>query len=443
MSNNRELVPIEQSMEILNRRAGSYNVVTISRIKGSLNQEAVRQALDLLQLRHPRLNSHIVGELDSLRFETEGTEKIPLRLASKFHKEQWQEVIIEEMNEKIDSSKVLLRSVLITIENEKDTNYLLTTVHHAITDGLSGIQLHSEILTYCQKIASGDQITEVKTLPALPSPDDLLPESMKGFRGKIKGLLFLLRLKFQQLKNRPETLGFQKCVPTELRRCGMIYRQLDEEFTQQIVNCCRQEKTTMQGALCAAMMFAAAKKITAFQKRDVRVSCRSYVDLRKLLKPVVSNENISILASSLTSFHALRPNTSFWELARDVRQQLEDGLKRNDIFSVVVMSRKIIESLLSRPNQVPVTVAVTNVGQVNIPTVYGTFKLEEISYVPAQAAFGGVFAAAVTTFEGKMQLNFMFSEPSISRDTMETLVNSVISCLVEVCKEKVSIALMG
>ncbi|GAB4208568.1 MAG: hypothetical protein Fur006_67550 [Coleofasciculaceae cyanobacterium] len=142
MINNRKLVALEQAMEILNRRAGSYNVVTASRIKGPLSEELVRQALDLVQRRHPRLNSRIVGTLDNLRFETQGTRKIPLRVVNKFHNEQLQDVVVEEMNEKIDSGKVLVRAVLVHIESEDNTSYLLTTIHHAITDALSGIRLH-------------------------------------------------------------------------------------------------------------------------------------------------------------------------------------------------------------------------------------------------------------------------------------------------------------
>ncbi|HEY9674826.1 MAG TPA: condensation domain-containing protein [Waterburya sp.] len=448
--NNRKLVPLEQAMEILNRRAGSYNVVTISRIKGPLREEMVRQALDLVQCRHPRLNSRIVGSLDNLRFESEGTQKIPLRVANKFYNEQWQDVVVEEMNEKIDSSKVLVRAVLIHIESEDNTNYLLTIVHHAITDALSGIRLHSELLTYCNSLASGEQITRVSSLPVLPSVEELLPESRQGFRGTIKSALFLLRLTLQHLWNQPKTLGVEKDVPIELRRCDMVHRQLDEELTQKFVELCRREKTTIQGALSAAMLLAAAKKITASEKAEVCVSCESYVDLRRRLKPIVSDENLSVLVSSVTSFHTLRTQTSmtsfhtlqsctsFWALARDVKQKLEAGLKRGNIFSVVLMSRKILESALSQPSQVPLTVALTNVGRVNIPKNYGSFQLEEISYYPAQAAFGGVFTAAVATFEGKMTLNFIFSEPSISRETMETLVNSVLSCIVDVCNSSTS-----
>jgi NRPS condensation-like uncharacterized protein len=445
MTNNRKLVPLEQAMEILNRRAGSYNVVTASCIKGPLREELVRQALDLVQRRHPRLNSRIVGALDNLRFETEGTQKIPLRVVNKFYNEQWQDVVVEEMNEKIESSKVLIRAVLVHIHSESNTSYLLTTIHHAITDALSGIRLHSELLTSCNSLASGEQITHVSSLPVLPSIEELLPESMKGFRGAMKSALFLLRLTLQHLWNQPKTLDVEKDVPLEFRRCGMVHRQLDKNLTQHFVELCRHEKTTIQGALSAAMMLVAAKEIVTKNKTNVCVSCETYIDLRRRIKPVISDENLSLMASSVTSFHTIRTKTSmtsfhtlqsrtsFWALARDVKQKLEAELKRGTIFSVVLMSRKIIESALSQPNKVPLTVALTNVGQVNIPKNYGLFQLEEISYYPAQAAFGGVFTAAVATFEGKMTLNFMFSEPSISRETMETLVNSVVSSIIDVC----------
>ncbi|HEY9668104.1 MAG TPA: condensation domain-containing protein [Coleofasciculaceae cyanobacterium] len=445
MIKNRKLVPIEQAMELLNRRAATYNVVTISRIKGPLNEALIRQALDLAQSRHPRLNSRIVGSLKNLRFETEGKTKIPLRVVKNYRNEQWHDVVLEEMNEKIDSSNVLLRAVLVQIESEINTSYLITTIHHAITDALSGIRLHSELLTYCQRLAAGERITHVSSLPVLPSVEELLPESMQGLRGDVNGAFWLLRLTLKQLWHRPKMLNFENYAPTELRRCGIVHRQIDEKITQQFIELCRQEKTTIQGALCAAMLLVAAKKITVRETTEVCVSCESYVDLRRRLKPVVSDEHMNLLASSVTSYHTLRTHTSvsafhtlkthtsLWQLARDVSRQVKAGVENGNIFRSVLIAKKIVESFVSRPNEVPVTVALTNVGRVNIPTVYGPFHLEEISYAPTQAAFPGVITAAVATFEGKMLLNFVFSEPSISPETMETLVDSVVSHIVDVC----------
>ncbi len=436
MTDNRKLAPNEQSMEILNRCAGSYNVVTISRIKGNLSKEIVRQALDLIQSRHPRLNSRIVGTLDNLHFES-GADKIPLRVAYQKDNEQWLEVVLEELNKPIQSDKGLARTVLISLRGE-NISYLLTILHHAISDGLSTVQLHSEILTFCGKIAAGKIEDDISSLLPLPDIQELMPKSMQGKVGAIKGILSLLRLKLKLLWYRPETMSFQKSVPIELRRCGMVYRKLNKQIITQLVELCRKEKTTVQGALCAALLFAAARIIRDDNKENLRLSCSSSIDLRKRLKPEVNRENLGILASAITSFHNLNINTSFWDLARDVRQQLEVGLKSEDIFSIVLASRKIYESLLSRPNEAPVTIAVTNVGQINIPNDYGLFQLEEISFVPAQAVFESVLSAAVTTFQGTMLLNFMFSEPSISLQRIETLANDVIYYLVNACdKEKI------
>jgi NRPS condensation-like uncharacterized protein len=442
--NNRRLSSQEQGFELLNRYSGTWVVVLVSRIKGPLSEDIVRQALDIVQRRHPRLHSRIVGSKGNLCFESEGTQKIPLRLVDK--EVPWQEVVLEELNTKIESSQGLMRAVLVR-SDKHNVGHLITTVHHVIIDGLSGIRLHQEILTYMQKIASGEQISQVPGLSALPPVDALLPDSMKkGFKGAIKGLLFFWRLLFKTVWYRPKTLDLEACVPLELRRCGMVHLELEVALTQQLVKTCRQKKTTVQAALCAAMLFVAAKKI---RPTAVRVSCNSVVDLRKRLyfsphlgplsngeRAGVSDENLGVLASGLMTFHILRTNTSFWALARDVKQQLKMGLERDDIFITTLMFRRIAKLLLARPDKGSGLVTVTNVGKVNIPKSYGAYELESISFAPSMAAFGGSFMAAVTTFDEKMLINWTFSEPALSRETMEVMANEVVGCLAEVCQRE-------
>jgi NRPS condensation-like uncharacterized protein len=430
---NRKLGRVEQAMEILNRCAKTWNIVTISRIKGPLSEEIVRQALDLIQSRHPRLNSRIVSSFNSLRFETEGTAKITLRVVNKLDNWQWQEVVHEELNEEIDSSKNLLRAVLVHTLSEEHVSYLITTVHHGVSDALSCVRLHSEILEYCHKIVSGEVMNPVASLGALPPIEELLPKWTKGFSGRISGVLLFLRLGFQKIWNRPETLGFEKYAPIAKRTCGMVHRQLDPELTQHLVNRCRQENTTVQSALCAALLFTVARKIAKGKRKDVRVSCLSYFDLRKRLEPAITDEHMGVLASSILGFHTIYTNICFWELARDVKQHLEAVTKHNDIFKMILMSKDFIKFFLAVPKEVSATVSVSNIGKVNIPKVYGSFELEEISYAGSNSLYAGLFATNASTFQGKMLLNFVFSQPSISQNTMETLVNNVVSCMIEAC----------
>ncbi len=432
MIDNRKLCGAEQVMEILNRLTSSSNIVVIGRILGPLSAEIVEKALALVQTHHSRLNSRIVGDIDNLRFET-GAKNIPLRVVDQQQEEQWQETVLEELNTKIESSEVLLRAVLVQghKQSENTTSHLIITINHAISDGLSSIELYSEILTYCSKIASDEPVEPAPSLPSLPSIDELFPPSAKGVRGNINSVLFLLRLLFKRIWHRPKGLSFEKAVPVELRRTGNVYRQLDAEATEELILRCRQEKTTVNAALSAALIFAAARKIGAGQKKSM--SCLSSADLRRHLKPAIGNEKLGQLGSAITSFHTFSANTSFWELAREVREQQESALKRNESFYQALMFRTIVDSALTSLDIPPYTaVNITNVGRVNIPKVYGQFELSEISFSVAQATFGGIFIGAVTTFEGKMFLHFPFSEPITSQETIETLADSVLSCLVDV-----------
>ncbi|HEY9847172.1 MAG TPA: hypothetical protein V6D03_13370, partial [Candidatus Caenarcaniphilales bacterium] len=118
MRDSRKLAPVEQGMEILNRRTGSSNVVTISRVRGPLTEDLVRQALDLVQCRHPRLSSRIVGALDNLHFEAIGKLEVPLRVVNQIYNEQWQSVVRQELNQKIESSEGLLRAVFLRSQTE-------------------------------------------------------------------------------------------------------------------------------------------------------------------------------------------------------------------------------------------------------------------------------------------------------------------------------------
>ncbi|MEM6755370.1 MAG: alcohol acetyltransferase, partial [Cyanobacteria bacterium P01_C01_bin.38] len=411
MLKNRQLAAHEQAMEILNNLAASFHIVTISRIKGIISKELLRQALDNSQSRHPLLNARIVVKSNSFWLEDKA-DKIPLSVVKKQQLQQWKEVVIEELNQKINSDQNLLRVTLINFEESENICYLITTIHHAIADASSCIELHSEILTNCQNISEVKLETNVEQLTQLPSIYKLIPKSISGFTGNIGNIYYLLRLKFQLLRYKPATLNFEKSVPSESRSCGIVYKKLDSELTARLVNVCREQKTTLQAALGAAMLFAVAKKTNDYQRKNNYFSFRSSVNLRTRLQPQLDNENLGAIASAVLSFHNFQMNDSFWDLARDIKVKLEENLAKGEAFRQILMFKSIMTFFLKNPYQSAVSAALTNIGRVNIPYSYGKFELEEISFVPAQSAFGGVFAAAVSTFRGKMLLNFMFSQPS-------------------------------
>ena len=431
MDYNRTLVDSEQAMEILNHQKGTFNVVTISKILGEINPDILREGLNLIQCVNPRLNSKIVSSGDNFNFTSEGVDKIPLRVVIQNHSEGWQDVVREELNQSIDSSKCLLRCVLINHAIESNKSYLITTVHHAITDATSSINLQSQILKFYQSLISGSPM-DFETINVLPPIDEVLPSWMLGNKGVIQGKKFLLKTKWQMFWHKPERLESEKTVPIQLRNCGMTSRYLEKDLTQKLIKICHQENTTIQGALCAAMLMTVGDKIRKGELRNINLSCRSFVDLRRRIKPVIGPKNMSCLASWVTSLHTIKSQTSFWDLARDVTHQVESKIKNRDIFKPLKVFRKTVEYYLNQPDESPMTVSVTNIGRVDIPNIYGDLEIEEISFVPSNVIFGKIFTVAVTTFQDQMIFNFIVSQPSISQETMNHLANGVMDCLREI-----------
>ena len=432
MLENRELAAHEQAMEVLNNLAASFHIVTISRIKGAMSEDLLRQAIDMIQSRHPLLNARIIAKSNSFWFES-GAEKIPLSVVNKQQLQQWKEVVIEELNKKIYSDKNLLRVLLIKFDREANICYLITTIHHAIADASSCIQLHSEILTNCQNIIGKTQ-TNINQLPQLPVIYKLIPKSIQAFTGKISNIFYLVRFKLQLSRYKPITVDFEKSVPLESRSCGMVHRKLESKLVKRLVEVCRQQKTTVQAALGAAMLFAVAEK-TNNQTKNNYFSFRSSVNLRQRLQPQISSDNLGAIASAVLSFHNFQVNDNFWDLARDIKLKLEKGLANGEAFRQIFTFKSIMKFFLKNPYQSAVSAALTNIGRIKVPHNYGQFELEEISFVPAQAAFGGVFAAAVSTFREQMLLNFMYSQPSLSNETIENLADDTISIISDVCNQ--------
>ena len=432
MAINRKLGQLEETMEILNQRAKTWNVVTISRIRGNIQETVLRQSLNIIQYRHPALNSHIINSRNSYYYQSKGTGKLPLQVVNIRESQEWEAIVNAEMNQVIDSSKYLLRVVLVKILNQQNINYLITTTHHAITDGLSSVQLHSEILTYCQKITEGKSLPIVTTLEPLPPIEKLLPTWTNSFKSKLGRVALLLNIALQKYWNQPKALRVEKYVPISQRRCEIIHRQLSEESTRQFIQQCRQENTTVQSALCAALMLTVSKQLAKNHEDNIPVSCLSYLDLRRRLQPEISTENMTVLAASLMKFYRITNNTSFWELARKVKHNLNEKIHQGEIFQMIYLAKYLINFSLLFPNQVSPTVSVSNLGKVNIPHNYGELELEEISFVGSHALYAGMFIVHAATFQEKMTLNFVFSQPSLNQQTMERLVDHCIDSIMKV-----------
>ncbi len=417
MTNDRPLFSIEKGWEVVQRKANSLHVLVVGKIKGFLDPEVLRRSLLLVQLRHPLLNSHIVGPLDNLMFKTEGTEKIPLEVILNPEPEYWQTIFVNELNTKFENQKVLLRATLIKPSKESTTNYLITRIHHSVIDAISAVHLYSEILSFCQKILSESQIPEFDKLASPPCMEEIIADYTIENNAELS------------TSNKPiDTLPFEKYVPHQERTCGFIQKQLNPSLTEQLIQRCKQEKVTVQGAICSAMMLALAKHLQP-EDKDFYFSCSSAVDMRIKVNPTIGDKQMTFFVSSLTCFHTVNQKMSFWDLAKQATEQIKAKLKTPEIYNQIFSFCEGLNIILENPEKTICSVLVSNIGKVKIPSDYGQFELEEISFGASITIFGSVFDVSVSTFQDKITFNFIYTKPLVSQTVMEKLIKDSLEYL--------------
>ena len=429
---SRKLNVNEEPMEILNLSGGAFNIVTLSKIKGRLDEKIVRQVLDFLQEELCFLNCRIQQIYNRLYFTTSGVEKNCLRVIEHDAKTTYLDTVKEELNQPLSSHKNLIRCLIIYEKKEPNHCYLITTIHHAICDAISCVHLHSEILDCCRKIQQNEPLNHIQT-KVLGSLAEFMPQYVLGISANIKALLFIAKTSAQLWLYPPEKIKQEQYLPLKQRQCGTTQRKLDAIITKKLIEVSRQEQTTIHSVICAAMLISVIKQIKKTQNpnKKINVSCRTYVDLRRRIEPSIPFNQLGFLASSITSFHSLNSCPSFWDLAREVSKKNKYELQQKSYFPAFILFRKsLVEYYLKKPDNYPLTIDVSNIGDLKIKKDYGDFQLEEISFIPSNPIFGGILTAAVSTFDDKIILNFVASIPFISQATIEIIANDVIHYLI-------------
>jgi NRPS condensation-like uncharacterized protein len=438
VSKLRKLNFNEEALEILNLHGGACNVVTISKVEGKLDEKIVRQALDFIQEELVFLKCRIEQVSDQLYFTTAGTEKICLQVINHRENNNYLDTVKEELNKPISSNKALMRCLVVYEEKALNYCYLITTIHHAICDAISCVNLHSQILNSCQKINEKEPLNNNYT-KILGSWAEFMPQYVSGISGKINTLLFIAKTSVKVWFYQPKKLKQDQYLPLKQRECGTTQRKLDSIVTKKLVVASRQELITVQPVICAAMLIAVANQIKKEQKlhTTINVSCRSYVDLRRRIHPSIPSNQLGCLASSLTCFHSLSSSILFWDLARECSQKIKRELQEESYFPAFTLFRKrIVEHYLKKPDDYPLTLDVSNIGDLKIKKDYGSFQLKEISFIPSNPIFGRIITVAVSTFNDQMLLNFVASLPSVSQVTLESIANDVIDCLITELADK-------
>jgi len=383
---NRPLGSLEHLFWLLDQNRSFHFAVT-AQITGRASPYDWREALDLIQERHPLLSVSIDGSPSSVpRFRQRDAAPIPLRIVEEDPKTHWKREVSKELATPFDPSRApLIRAVLI--QGIRTTGFILVA-HHSIADGLS---LAYAIRDTLSAVSGGP----FATLPSMRSQEEILratrmPFSVASAADQDDNPLAGNPATYRRLnKSRPSVEGLR----------------LAPALTQRLRNRARREGTTVHGALSAALAIGGRRVLAPWREMPVRVI--NPINIRPILGV---GEDCGVFVSASTGVLNNQPK-GFWELAREAKLTLSAGQKRDAVAArlsaieeAVGDGMEIAAAADFAANALAHEAVLTNLGVLAFDRRFGRLQLEELWGPAVGMGFEGEQTIGVATINGSICL---------------------------------------
>jgi Condensation domain len=264
-----------------------------------LSEHEVRDALSAVQGRQPLLQVSIESSANGPVFSrTENPAPIGLRTVEVANKSDWTHVAADELTERIDSATApLARAVLITAG---DDSVLLLAFDHVICDGMSAVRVLDELIS----VLNG---SELHPLPVPASHETLVSGRMQPVDPAV---LADLPVPEERMRRWPNYLPFGST------RAKVHTHEFGRDTTDQILRACRNENTTVQGLLVAALTQARGRL-----RGEEFVRVDTPIDTRQLLDAETAASSLTMAVAR--TGHETSSQESPWDRARRTHAEIQ------------------------------------------------------------------------------------------------------------------------
>lgn len=401
----------EHSLWLYDQVAPLHFAVT-ARIVGEFSTDQLQQALAWVQQRHPLLRVSIIPDASEKPWFVEHSTSIPMRVVQRQGEQHWHNEVEKELSEPFDSTQAPL--VRVTLVYSTTVSELILTCYHSIGDGLSVVYLLRDILQ-----AVGIPDGEQQILPKRPCFEDLISD---------------MAVTSQDLSSQQENTSEPQAINQEVdnedelsseisaqsnispnRRPRILSSSLSSAETTSLIECCKQEQTTVHAAICAAFLLA----IYDDSEQQSDFKCYSPVNIRRYLSPPIAEDFGYYFSFGLTS-HTLTPDLTLWDLARTLKSQLDQQIAPDKIFERIPQMQALLSTNPSPSlmNQVLVEacsydILVSNLGRLDIPQQFGDIQLQAVYGPTVTTYINSDRLVGVATLGDRMFFTFTYLEPDI------------------------------
>ena len=392
-------------------------------LNGLFNQDQIQAALNKLQQKHPLLRAVIkqVNGYPSFILP-ENAPVIPITIYDRFNETQWLNLIKKSWQDYFNVSQGPLAK-LIWIRGNPTSDFILICPH-CIADGVSITAVLREFLLLLDDVSK--DIGESQALVG----NDLVSHKLSTIRrvqlnlkaliGKCAAHLFL-----------PKQLDKSKTI--DLNNTYMVRHRFSSVDTRKLLTCCKKNQVSLYTLMSAVFFDVGAH---AFPKPKGKLICP--VDIRKYITSLKEDQLFAF--APIVDLKSSK-NTSVWEHAKDLKQQLQVGLTKinaNEVAYINAHFQSIVLKLLNhlRVNEGSHDFTFSNMGNLAIPSHFDKFTVEQI-YSPTVAfPWKNPNTMVMSTYNNVLDITFTSNDAVLPQKDANQFLEQAIQKLSSLIEEE-------
>jgi hypothetical protein len=420
----RRLGVAEEALDLLERRRGAGHIVRIVALEDvPIVPETLARALGSMRERHPILGAGIVESEDGLRFAPTEVGRDPVRLVPRVDDDSWRAVADAELNAPFQRGGPLIRTHVVTGADSARSEVVVAG-HHAIVDGEAMTRFSREVLLTYHGLLTGSPV-ELPPATGADEPAETALGDLTASPSFRDGPLHDFVLRQIALKEAgPLTTFPQASSGGTTSRSVLLHHVVPRSVADALRSRSRAEGASVHAALGAALVLGARREL--LDGGAGAFALVSATSLRRRL-PARWRDAIGLYSSGVRTRHDVRPATTFWELAREIRQDVARALDRDEDVCALMLQREAMDHYLS--NQEAGFAWLSDPGELDLPAgVAGGRVRASHGAVPIHG-FGPVVHAHASTFGDQLTWNFVYPDPVVDRATVESLAIAAVARL--------------
>ncbi len=402
------------------------NFLAVAELDGTLNDDDLQAALDIVQQENPTLRTQITTDRAGrpcFKSVSAGEQPLILELHGL---RNWRQAIESQLMTPFEDEEAPLARFL-WFRGKGKKSVVAMVFHHSIADGKSGVCVLLDVL---RRAVGQDLSPHFKE--AQPSSQQLDLIQKKGpVAGKLKELKFWLGMGKDILKF-PEQLPGYDMAAGDIRKIKIIPFSILPETSTALLAACRDNDTTIHGALGAALLFALSDEFEEINSRYLGVN--SLVDLRGGLEGGLTEQDLGLYISTVTTVHRLDEQPDFWRLAREIPHHLKGVISSGD---ANIVNSIYPETPLYTPDKsgakrlqkvvasAPPSSMLTNIGRVNVLPLGNELRISALSFAVSPPVQHPI-CMTTASYDGQIDSNVVYDQCKLKHKQAKRITENIL-----------------